>query len=81
MKRDDIVWDENSRIMRLIGDRLVEKGWATRVVTNDTGIMVDFTDIGRVKFSALRALLTELEYFTFTLDHHVALLSLLRLVE
>ena len=75
------MWDENSRIMRVIGDRLVEIGWATRVVTTGDGVAIDFTTVGSEKYSTLRALLVELGYFDFTRDHHVALLSLLRLVE
>jgi hypothetical protein len=81
MSVDDPLWEENSRVVRLIGDRLVAAGWATRVVTHGGGMSIEWTDAGRVKYSMFRGLLTELGYFEFTREDHVALFAFLRLFE
>ena len=77
MKKNPSEWDEHSEIMRLLGDRLVEIGWAKRVLTNKDGLFINWTPMGQVKISTLRSLMRELDYKSFTGEHVVAFFSLL----
>lgn len=80
MSIDDPGWDENSRVIRLIGDRLVQARWANSILTNNNGMAIDWTEDGEIKFEQLRNLLNELQFDTFEYDDCVALRAIFKLL-
>jgi len=70
-------WDEDSETIRLFGDKLVELRWARWVATDNRGLFFALTPLGRRKLGALRALMRELGYQSWTRAHAVAFFAFL----
>jgi hypothetical protein len=82
MDDDSELWHRTAARLNAFAPRLIEAGWASRVLVNgssDIAVEIDWTPAGEEKFGQLITLCGELGSATFQADDMFALWALLKL--
>lgn len=76
---EDQLWQRTAARLHAFAPRLLEAGWASRVLIDAGAIDIEWTPAGREKFGQLLALCDELGFATFQGDDMFALWTLAKL--